>query len=242
MRAAFMRMPEQHSALREPWRARLNIPVYQVQEAARYAGMSPQTIRHWQAGEDLIRSALSARDPRAALSYMQLIEVAVVAAFRKAGIPLRDIRAAREYIKNAIKSEYPFAQYSFKTRGRSILVDYVQIDKRHGKGKLLDVTKGGQLAWESIIAERLKEFEYDRELALRWHVAGVGEPIIIDPRVSFGAPAVSGVPTWVLKARWESGEAIDDIASDFDLSNEFVLDALKFEGIDTGGRQTVWTH
>ncbi len=235
-------MPGQHLAAREPWRARLNIPVYQVQEAARYAGMSPQTIRYWQAGEDLIRRALSSRDTRAALSYMQLIEVAVVAAFRKAGIPLKDIRAAREYIKDKLKSEHPFAEYSFKTRAHGILVDYVQIEGRRGKGKLLDVTKGGQLAWESIVTERLKEFEYDRELALRWHVAGLGEPIIIDPRVSFGAPAVKGVPTWILKGRWESGEAIDEIAEDFDLSGKLVLDALKFERVETGGRQRVWAN
>jgi uncharacterized protein (DUF433 family) len=173
---------------------------------------------------------------------MQLIEVAVVAAFRKAGIPLKDIRAAREYIKNDIKSEYPFAQYSFKTRGRSILIDYAQIDKKKGKGKLLDVTKGGQLAWEAIIAPRLREFEYDKELALRWHVAGLGEPIIIDPRVSFGAPSINGVPTWVLKGRWEAGEAVNDIASDFSISDQFVLDALKFEGVDTAGRQRVWAN
>ncbi len=235
-------MPGQHLAAREPWRARLNIPVYQVQEAARYAGMSPQTIRYGQAGEDLIRRALSSRDTRAALSYMQLIEVAVVAAFRKAGIPLKDIRAAREYIKDKLKSEHPFAEYSFKTRAHGILVDYVQIEGRRGKGKLLDVTKGGQLAWESIVTERLKEFEYDRELALRWHVAGLGEPIIIDPRVSFGAPAVKGVPTWILKGRWESGEAIDEIAEDFDLSGKLVLDALKFERVETGGRQRVWAN
>jgi uncharacterized protein (DUF433 family) len=235
-------MQPHHSSAREPWRARLNIPNYQVQEAARYAGTSPQTIRHWQAGEDLVRRALSARDPREALSYMELIEVAVVAAFRKAGVPLKEIRAAREYMKGRLRKEHPFAQYDFKLHGREILVDYKQIEGRRGKGKLLAPAKGGQLAWQEILGERLKEFEYDKSLALRWYVAGAGKPIIIDPRLSFGAPNIKGVPTWILKGRWEAGEAIDDIASDFGLSEKYVTDGLAFENVDTGGRKSVWVN
>src|SRR5579872_5707901 len=104
-------------ALREPWKPRLYLPNYQVQEAARYARTTPQTIRHWQEGNDLIRAAVSARDPRAALSYLQLVEVAVVAAFRKAGIKLAVIRAARDYLANRYNKQFPFAQYEFKTSG-----------------------------------------------------------------------------------------------------------------------------
>lgn len=225
------------SVKREPWRPRLVLPNYQVQEAARYAQTSPQTIRHWQAADDLIQRAISSRDPRAALSYMQLIEIAVVAAFRKAGISLKNIRAARDYIAVKLKSEFPFAEYDFKTNGRTILMDYAQVDKKAGKGKLLDATRQGQLVWEEIVAARLKEFEYDKALALRWHVAGRGEPIIIDPRVSFGAPNIKGVPTWIIKGRWDSGEAINDIAEDFKLSKKLVTDGLRFEGIDPGGER-----
>ncbi len=168
---------------------------------------------------------------------MQLIEIAVVAAFRKAGISLKNIRAARDYIAVKLKSEFPFAEYDFKTNGRTILMDYAQVDKKAGKGKLLDATRQGQLVWEEIVAARLKEFEYDKALALRWHVAGRGEPIIIDPRVSFGAPNIKGVPTWIIKGRWDSGEAINDIAEDFKLSKKLVTDGLRFEGIDPGGER-----
>lgn len=227
---------------REPWKKRLVIPSYHVQEAARYARTSPQTIRHWQSGGDLVQRAISTRDPRAALSYMQLIEVAVVAAFRKAGIKLAEIRASREYLANVLKSEYPFAQFDFKTSGRSILMDYSQVDKKHGKGKLLEPGRGGQLAWDEIIGGLLKEFEYDKKLALKWHVAGAGAPIIIDPRIAFGAPNVNGVPTWILKGRWEAGEDVREIADDFSLPPKVVNDALRFEGIDTAGQKEEWVH
>ena len=182
---------------------------YQVQEAAQYARLTPQTIRHWQAGDDLVKRALNPRDPRAALSYMELIEVAVVAAFRKAGVSLKTVRAAREYIRTQLKKEYPFAQYDFMIHGRDILIKYGQIERKGGKGKLLDPARQGQHCLGVLIVQgRLKEFEYDKSVALRWHVAGVEQPIVIDPRVSFGAPSVNGVPTWVLKGRWEAARPL----------------------------------
>jgi uncharacterized protein (DUF433 family) len=230
------------AALKEPWKPRLYIPTYQVQEAARYARTSAQTIRNWQVGDDLIRAAVSSRDPRAALSYLQLIEVAVVVAFRKAGIKLPVIRAARNYLAAKYKKEFPFAQFDFKTSGADILVDYAKLDPKGGKGKLLDISAGGQLVWHEIVAALLKDFEYDKTLALRWHVAGAGQPIIIDPRVSFGAPNVEGVPTWVVKGRWEAGEEIGDIAEDFSLSDKLVKDALIFEGVDPRGQRSAWVH
>jgi uncharacterized protein (DUF433 family) len=224
-------------ALKEPWKPRLYIPTYQVQEAARYARTTPQTIRHWQVGNDLIQAAVSARDPRAALSYLQLIEVAVVAAFRKGGIKLNVIRAARNYLATAFRVEFPFARYEFKTSGPDILIDYAKIDPKGGKGKLIDPGKEGQLVWPEIVGALLKNFDYDKSLALRWHVAGTGEPIIIDPRVSFGAPTVKGIPTWILKGRWEAGESLDEISEDFSISKKLALHGLKFEGIAAEGKR-----
>ena len=42
--------------------------------------------------------------------------------------------------------------------------------------------------------------------------------MLIDPRISFGAPMIKGVPTWVLKGRHEAGESIGDIRDDFSLT------------------------
>ena len=93
----------------EPWRRRLYIPNYQIGEAARYARVSPKTVAEWhKAGT---RQTLSQREKRAELSYMQLIELAVVAAFRKAGVTLKGIRASRDYVSKEFKSEFPFAEY-----------------------------------------------------------------------------------------------------------------------------------
>jgi uncharacterized protein (DUF433 family) len=217
--------------LDEPWRRRLTLPSYQIGEAAAYAGVSPGTVAQWHRIEAAL---LKQREARSALSYFQLIEVAVVAAFRKAGVPMRRIRAARGYAQNELKSEYPFAQYRFKENAKHLYLDSQQIDVK--PGTVVQADEGGQLEWESIIG-RLREFDYEDEIALRWHVAGEGSPIIIDPRISFGAPAIRGTPTWIIRGRFEAGESNSDIAEDFGIEPDQVREALKFEEKVASGRE-----
>lgn len=217
---------------KEFWRSRLYIPNYRIREAAKYAHLSSQTVASWHKPiASNRRGTLSAKDKGAALSYLQLIEVAVVASFRKAGVSLHKIRAAREYVSKQLEAEHPFAEYRFKTDGKDLWMDFAQISAELGDKKLLVASRQGQLAWSDIIG-RLKEFEYENDgLAVRWHVAGLDSDIVIDPRVQFGAPAIEGVPTWVFKGRWEAGEPVDDIADDFGLPNSSIIEALRFEGI-----------
>ena len=148
----------------EPWKRRLFVPNYQVREAARYAGIDPQTAAAWQ------KRMLSTKDKRAELSYLQLIELAVVAAARKAGMKLKDIEAAREYASAKLQSEFPFAECEFKTDGRHLLFDDMELAE--GKpGAWVSADQGGQLVWKKIV-NRLREFEYEDGRALRWRVAG----------------------------------------------------------------------
>jgi uncharacterized protein (DUF433 family) len=224
----------------QPWLRRLYLPSYQIAEAAKYAGIAPQTVAAWHKIEQQL---LSAREEKASLSYMQLIEVAVVAAFRKMGVPLKNIRATREYARHYIKSEYPFATFRFKEEAKHLYLDSYELDDI-APGTVVQTDQGGQLAWEAVIG-RLREFDYEAEhegLALKWHVAGRSSPIIIDPRIAFGAPAVKGTPTWVIKGRWDAGESDSDIADDFRIDPSDVKEALKFEGVVPGGRQESLVH
>lgn len=228
----------------EPWRRRLYVASYQLSEAAKYAQVSAKTVADWHRVGGRKDMTLSVRTKGEALSYLQLIEVAVVAAFRKMNVSLKRIRDARDYCAKVLEVEYPFAQYKFKTDGKGLLMDYEQVVGAKGKGTLLRPDQGGQLAWDAVIGRRLKEFEYvDGGVAIRWHLAGPKSPVVIDPRISFGAPTVSGTPTWIVRGRWEAGETIDDIAKDFDLNRTQVKKALAFEGVDPKQkRQQSWVN
>lgn len=221
------------AASREPWRQRLRVPNYRIQEAARYAAVNRNTVTAWHSARRRKIAMLPDREPRAKLSYLELIEVAVVASFRKAGLRLATIREARDYASKQFESEFPFASYKFKTNGKELLADYDQIEGPSHEGKLINLNRNGQLAWDEIIGPRLKEFDYDDSVAMRWRVAGPGSPIIIDPQIAFGAPTIRGVPTWALRGRFESGEPIEDTADDFGIKPADIVTALAFEGLST---------
>jgi uncharacterized protein (DUF433 family) len=226
------------------WRERLTAPAYQVGEAAKYARTSPQTIGNWQRIRGNRRGVITTRPARAALSYLQLIEVGVVAAMRKSGLKLPKIRESRDYLCEQFGTVFPFAHYRFKTDGKALFMDYDQIVKGD-KDKLLALNENGQLAWNEILSGLLQEFEYDPEIGtvLRWHVDGVDSPVRLDPRIAFGAPQVNGVPTWVLRERWNSGEGLSDIASDYELPPHLVSSALRFEGVEVDpDRPNQWIH
>lgn len=222
----------------EFWRSRLKTPSYRIRDAADYANLSSQTVTNWHCkpGSNR-RSTLSVKERGSSLSYLQLIEVAVVASFRKAGVPLKNIRSARDFMQDKLGAEFPFAEYRFKTEGRELWLDYAQFDPKADDTTLMVVSKGGQFGWSSIIG-RLKEFDYETDgLAIRWHLMGRKNNLIIDPRIQFGAPSVHGVSTSVIKGRWECGETLSDLAYDYAISEADVELALDFEGYDHAARR-----
>jgi uncharacterized protein (DUF433 family) len=221
------------------WRERLTVPAYKVADAARYAGTTTKTVNNWQ------RTAISDRQAGHALSYLQLVELGVVAAMRKLGVPLKAICRARSYLADEFGSQFPFAEYRFKTDGKALMMDSEVLDPKV-RDKLIVVSENGQFAWKEFLVRLLRQFEYSDDgdgIVVRWKVDGDDSPIIIDPRICFGEPQVDGVPTWTLRERWASGEGLRDIAEDFDLEPSMVSSALRFEGIAIDpSRRNQWVN
>lgn len=215
-----------------PWRRRLYLPAYRVGDAGRYADVPPQTVSRWHFGQGGTAATLPGRTRREDLSYLELVEVAFVATFRGLGVSLQRIRRARNYASQMLKSEFPFTEHTWMTEGHSLLFDLHSVEDDAEIGLLVAADRQGQVGWKDVISDRFDQFEYDEGIALVWHLRGRGIPVAIDPRVSFGAPTVSGIPTWVLKGRWDAGESIPEIQDDFGLSQDEIQHALRFEGID----------
>lgn len=218
-----------------PWFRRLYLPAYRTGDAARYVGVSPQVAANWHHRSTPTGGPVLPGKPRGEhLSYLQLIELAVVSVFRRDyNVPLESIRRTRQYMAQTFNAEYPFAEYRFKTDGFHLLMNLVEVVPSIKTEDLIVADSGGQLGWASFMEDKLLEFGYDLEyeLALHWFVAGRSSKVRIDPRIAFGAPTVNGIATWVLKGRWNAGETIDDMVEDFDLAQEDISDALRFEKI-----------
>ena len=235
----------------KPWMEGIYLPAYRVSEAARYVGVHYNTVSAWHYSGSPI---LPGRTKGKPLSYLELIEVAFVALFRNLNIDMEVIRKARDYRNSvnhekpsdngmntgewnhsvrSIEKRYPFASLCFKSDANGILA------REHKPGSSeKDIT---QLIdpdpWEWTDPVHVNEnyqfadFDYDHGIVIRWHPAGRDSQVIIDPRIAFGDPTVSGLSTWVILGRHSAGETIPEISDDFGISESAVADALVFEGI-----------
>ncbi len=218
---------------------RLTLPAYSVALTSRLTGNHRTTINGWYRG---YRTASGNRSPRVLgqrekgvrLSYLQLIEVAMVATMRGVGVSLERLRIAHRVLSEKFGKEYPFAELRLKTDGAHIMKD---MEKEEGSWVdcLLVASQHAQIAWADPIRERIREFNYDEilRIATRWYPRGISGPVIIDPLISFGAPItrIGSIPTAVIGGRFMAKEDVGDIASDFGIPAEMVWGALEFEGI-----------
>lgn len=213
----------------EPWARRLLLPAYSLVESARYAGISPDTTQNWYYSGGALGPALPGKEHGKPLSYLELVELAMVAAFRRQNVSLQSIRKARSYAQQVLEEEFPFATERWKTDGFHLVLTLQDYEPNADLSHLIIADAAGQLAWESVIATKFFDFDYISGLALTWHVAGRDSKVIIDPRLAFGAPTIAGVPTRIIHGRLMSGETRDEIAQDFDVSSKVVDEALEFE-------------
>jgi uncharacterized protein (DUF433 family) len=199
---------------------------YRVAEAARYAETSATTVTRWFRGYEAPGHRMApvlGRRADGLLSYLELVEVAFVADFRRLGMALERLRQAHDYLRTTFGVAHPFAEVRFRSDGAHLLAPF-------GEG-LVAADAGGQLAWASPIAARLEQFDYDGGTVCRWYPRGRARAIAIDPRVGFGAPIVdgTGLPTWAVRDRRRAGESPDAIGADLGLTPAQVEAALAFE-------------
>jgi len=211
-----------------PLRRRLYLPAYPITEVAKYTGAKSGTISSWHYRGGQLGPVLPGKEQRKPLSYLQLVEAAFVADFRKI-MSMAKIRKARDYLMKRFDAEYPFAQLDVRDAGPHIVMDLIDVEPDADIQNLIIADASGQLGWANMIEHRFGQFEYVERIAIRWHPQGLQSPIVIDARVAFGAPTVKGVPTWAIKGRSVAGEKSLEIAHEFGIKEDEVEAALAFE-------------
>lgn len=205
---------------------RLHLPAYSYAEAARYAQTTASTVSRWFRGDLQGMRSVFQREPQRGVNYLELIEVYFVANLRRAGLPLDSMRRAYDFLRNIMEHHYPFTYESFKTDGIGIFVE--QLGKSDA---LVDVTRKGQLVARGILEEAVTLLDYDKDIAMRWHLRGRDVPILIDPRISFGRPTIEGVgiPTRTVSQRIHAGDSVNMVVYDFRVTPAQIDEALQFE-------------
>jgi len=163
------------------------------------------------------------------LSFLDLIELLFVRDFREHGVSMPIIRRAAVVAAEMFKDlDHPFCLKRFATDGKYI---FGTAATEEGDEHMIDLVHR-QHVFSQVMEPFLKQLEYSEagEL-LRWFPMGKGTPVVLDPRLSFGAPVVEkfSVPTSILYGAFKAGEKDEDIATWYEMPLPSVQAAIAFE-------------
>lgn len=218
---------------RRTWPDLKEAPNYGIAEAAAYLRLSPSTLRAWLLGQASFRSVIRIADPRTrGLSFVNLVEAHVLAGMRRQhGIPLKNVRKAIQYVSEQLGIDRPLAAQQFETDGLHLYIDHL--------GGTINASKGGQQAMAALIKGYLRRIDRDPSgVPIKLYPLTRGsEPddqprsVVIDPRVSFGRPVLTGtgIPTAVLAERFKAGESLEALADDYGAERTALEEAIRIE-------------
>lgn len=219
------------------------LPAYSLQEASRYTGVPFNTLRSWVSG----RSYPTEHGPRfwkpiierpsleeSSLSFTNLIEAHVLNAIRrKHQVAMGRVRKALDYLSQEFNSAHPLADHDFETDGLDLFVEKY--------GRLINVSRGGQIAMKEILQVYLRRIERDEKGIVRQLYPFTrlsyddhrDDPkiVAINPMIAFGKPVIAGtgIPTAIIAERYKTGESMADIADDYRRDLNEIEEAIRCE-------------
>jgi len=217
-----------------------DIPAYTVGEAAHYLGVPVSTMRAWFAGQSYshqgskkpFQAVIEPADPeRLGLSFSNLVEAYVLTAIRrKHRIGLPTIRKGLEYLTGKLNSPRPLLTNQFATKGKEL---YVEL------GEVINLSRNGQVEMADMILAYLERVDRDANgLPTKLYPFMRLQPprdqprtVVIDPRVSFGRPVLSGtgIPTAMLAEQFKAGDPPAALAKAYGAEEQAVWDAIRCE-------------
>lgn len=210
--------------------------VYTPREAARLVGTNAQQILRWTRGSGPNEPLWSAHfqfldNDVTEISFLDLIEVRVVAAMRQSGISLQAIRFAMNFAQDKLGVERPLASQEFKTDGSEVLMTALEND---GEFVSLSKKRPGQKVFKQIVMQSLNDLEYEGTYAARWRPKNYSA-VILDPGRHFGDPILDkfGISTHIVYREFTEFNDLNYLATIYEVPTEVIKDAIQYErGLD----------
>ena len=221
---------EKHLSPEDPRVAR---PIFTLREAAGYLGVPKSTIHAWarpSGGRSPLITVFPRHGREATVPFVGFAEGYVLAAFRKAGVPLQRIRPAVEVLSREIGLDHALASRRLYTDGAEVLFDYAT--ERHDDDVLeLVAPRTGQHQFSELVRDYLRRISYgDDGWASHVQLPAYGRAaVVVDPEVAFGLPILTdgGARVEDLVDRFLAGETITAIAEDFAVPLAQVEDVIR---------------
>lgn len=217
----------------------IGVGLYTIPEAARLVGVSSRRIRRWvhgyryrardgaeSASEPLWYADTPATDTTVGLSFLDMMEVRMVNAFRGYGVSWTVIRDAARHACELFRDSHPFTMRRFQTDGNRIFGEVAE-----GRNtRLLDMNRRQWVSKPIVQRSLFEGIEFDDGQAARWYPTK-GRKVVVDPARSFGRPVLTdyGVPTETLFAAFKVEGSIDKVSRWYDVPKPAVRAAIGFE-------------
>jgi uncharacterized protein (DUF433 family) len=217
-----------------------NYPAYSICETAGILRLPDATVRAWVLGQPRNRESgfngfapvITIADKRGKhLSFVNLVELHVLSAIRNHHkVSLPKVRSALIYVGKHFNSIHPLADADFQTDGLDLFIK--EFDQ------LLNASQHGQLAIKSVMEAHLKRIERDAKgVPIKlFPFTRRGDPdepkfVEVDPRKAYGKPVLygTGIPTSILAERFQAGDSMSALASDYGKPIEQIEEAIRYE-------------
>jgi uncharacterized protein (DUF433 family) len=204
--------------------------MYGLSEAALYLRIPIKTLEYWVFGRGRIPPMIKAasRLPRS-LSFVNLLECHMLAAMRSLyDLRLPKIRRGVAHLNKTSPFRHPLIEQALLTDRVDLLIR--ELDK------IVNLSRGGQLAIPEIVNVHLERIEYDKG-RFRFYPfvrqRRLDEPklIVINPSVGFGKPVITGtgISTAVIASRFNARESMPDLAREYGLEERQIEEAIRWE-------------
>jgi uncharacterized protein (DUF433 family) len=213
----------------------LERPVYGVLEAAELLGLRSDRARAWLDGyvragtsyEPVIRPQRTGSD---VVTWGEFVELGWLREYRTAGVSLQHLRPVVQRLRAELGTPYPLATARPYVADKQLVLEIQEREQL--PANLAIVVRTGQTLMLSGPAERFLrkvDFQGGAGEATRLLPAGRTSPVVMDPVVRFGRPTVDGVATERLWELYDAGEAVEDIARDYEMPVDKVEAAIAYE-------------
>lgn len=178
----------------------------------------PPIVRLESSGDDLV-------------TWGEFIEARLLSEFRDSGVPIYRMRPAVERLRERFNRLYPLAHARpWLEEGGRELVMRVQEEVHLEKPLQLVVVRNDQLVLSAPADQFVQSVDFgDAKIVRRMNPLPDLTHVWIDPLRQFGEPVVRSVPTAIIAEQVRAGDEASTIAELYELSDEQVWQAIRYE-------------
>ena len=163
------------------------------------------------------------------VTWAEFVEAALLRQYRRRGVPMGQLRAFIDELREDYEVPYPLAHERPFVSGRRLVLEAQQHAGLDPEFWLV-AWASNQLILTYPSQSFVERVTWEDDIAAAWRPHDdPRSPVRMSPDVRFGRPAVKGISTEVLWEHVDAGEDVAEVAAAFDLDEADVHWALAYE-------------